>query len=185
MLKFSRKKVAVAGAAAAFVLAMSAAAAFAAPVLQPGVTSWPGMSGTCTNCHKYATASPAPKAAAPKVAAPKATTVSHPYVSKRRHHAGSTLWISGFVSPRISASTATLTISVQKLSAGSWETSASLATTGTVKQSGKFKHKTNYTAGVVIGQAGRYRLRAKLVWTDTKGIKHTKWSKLLYVRIYK
>ena len=42
-------------ASAIAILAVSAAAAFAAPVLQPGVTSWPGMSGVCTDCHTYAT----------------------------------------------------------------------------------------------------------------------------------
>jgi hypothetical protein len=34
---------------------MTAGVAFAAPVLQPGVTSAPGMSGVCTDCHTYAT----------------------------------------------------------------------------------------------------------------------------------
>jgi hypothetical protein len=178
MRKFSRQNVAIVAVSGAFVLALSAAAAFAAPVLQPGVTSAPGMSGTCTNCHTYASGS----SSTPKK---KTTKVSHPYVSKKRHHAGVGFALWGFVSPRINTGEATLTVGVQKLAGGSWVTSSSLAATGTLSQSGKFKHKTNYVATLNLPQSGRYRLRAKLVWIDAKGTEHTKWSKLCYLRVFR
>ncbi|MGZ4930896.1 MAG: hypothetical protein ACXV48_07900, partial [Halobacteriota archaeon] len=49
-----RKKAAIVAAIAAIAFVLTAATAFAAPVLQPGTTSYPGMHGTCTNCHTYA-----------------------------------------------------------------------------------------------------------------------------------
>ena len=181
MPKFSRKKAAIAGATAVFVLAMTAAVAFAAPVLQPGVTSAPGMSGTCTNCHTYASTPAAP--AKPKI---KKTAVSRPYVSKRHHHASKSFAVWGFISPRIPhASTATLTVGVQQFTGGSWVTTSSLAATGTVSQKGSFKHKTNYWTTMTFAETGLYRLRTKLIWTDAKGVEHTKWSKPRSVRIYK
>jgi len=187
MLKFSRKKAAIAGAIAAFVLAMTAGAAFAAPVLQPGVTSYPGMSGTCTDCHTYAKAATttAPKAKAKAKA--KKTAISHPYVSKRKHRVGITFAVWGFISPRLhNANEATLTINVQQYAGhGSWVATSGLETTGTVSQSGKFKHKTNYTAAMNITQAGSYRMRTKLIWTDAKGVERTRWSKLCYCRVFK
>ena len=66
--------VVLAGTALAFI--MGSAVALAAPVLSPGTTSAPGMSGTCTDCHTYSTPAPAPAPApkpkpAPKPALPK------------------------------------------------------------------------------------------------------------------
>jgi hypothetical protein len=50
------KKAGLVALAATALVAASVATALAAPVLQPGVTSAPGMSGVCTDCHVYATA---------------------------------------------------------------------------------------------------------------------------------
>ena len=57
-------------AAAIAILALSVATAFGAPVLQPGVTSAPNMSGVCTNCHVYAT----PPVVTPPVVTPPVVT---------------------------------------------------------------------------------------------------------------
>ena len=65
----SRKAKFVAAAAIA-IIALSVATAFGAPVLQPGVTSAPGMSGVCTNCHVYAT----PPVVKPPVVTPPVVT---------------------------------------------------------------------------------------------------------------
>jgi hypothetical protein len=59
----------VAIAATAF-MAVTVATAFAAPVLQPGVTSAPGMSGVCSDCHTYAT----PPVVTPPVVTPPVVT---------------------------------------------------------------------------------------------------------------
>ena len=55
MLGTPAKKAIVVAIAVTAIVAGSVASAFAAPVLQPGVTSAPGMSGVCTDCHVYAT----------------------------------------------------------------------------------------------------------------------------------
>ena len=56
--------------AATALVAASVATALAAPVLQPGVTSAPGMSGVCTDCHVYAT----PPVVTPPVVTPPVVT---------------------------------------------------------------------------------------------------------------
>jgi hypothetical protein len=169
------KKALLAGAIAAVVTALFAGAAIAAPVLQPGTTSAPGMSGTCTNCHTYA------KPAKPKVSAP-----SHPYVSKGKHRASKSLRVFGYISPRLSgAQESTLTVYAYTKVNGSWVTTDSLTTTGTISAKGSFKRKTNYAATLHLEKAGKYRLRTRLVFVDAKGVKHDKWSKIHVVRIYK
>jgi hypothetical protein len=181
------KKALFAGAIAAAIVAVTAAAAFANPVLQPGQTSAPGMSGTCTDCHTYAKpASTAAPIVKPKPK-PKATVVSHPYVTAGVHRAGRVLKAWGFVSPRLPKGTqgTTMTITVQQSVKGSWVATSSLGTTATVANKGKFAHRTNYTDKLTIGQAGLYRLRAKLVWRDAKGVEHTKWSKPLVIKVHK
>ena len=99
------KKVWLVAAMTAALVVVFVATALAAPVLQPGVTSYPGMSGTCTNCHTYATP-PAPAPAPTPVATPPAPTTptvgtsgggddgDRPVIKKakhkkhhRRHHA--------------------------------------------------------------------------------------------------
>jgi hypothetical protein len=67
---FSKKARLVAVTATA-ILAVSVAAAFAAPVLQPGTTTAPhGNRGTCTGCHTYAT----PPVVTPPVVTPPVVT---------------------------------------------------------------------------------------------------------------
>jgi hypothetical protein len=51
-------------------VALAATALVAAPVLQPGVTSAPGMTGVCTDCHVYAT----PPVVTPPVVTPPVVT---------------------------------------------------------------------------------------------------------------
>ena len=175
-----RKKAAIVGAVAALAFVLSAATAFAAPVLKPGTTSAPGMSGTCTDCHTYA------KAASATPAKPKATVVSHAFASKGKHRASKTLSIWGYISPKLpDIKEATLTVTAARSVGHSWVTTTSMNATGTIVAKGKFKNKTNYTAKLHLSQAGRYRLRTKLVYKDAKGVEHTKWSTVFYVRIYK
>jgi hypothetical protein len=167
-------------AAAALAFVLSAATAFAAPVLQPGTTSYPGMSGTCTDCHTYA------KAVSTTPAAPKATVVSHTYAANGKHHATKSLFVWGYISPKLPNLTeATLTVVAARSVGKSWVTTTSMNATGTVASRGRFKNKTNYTAKLHLNVAGRYRLRAKLVYTDAKGVEQTKWSKVYTIRIYK
>lgn len=178
MRKTLSKKAVLAAAIAVVAIAITAGAAFAAPVLQPGVTSAPGMSGTCTNCHTYA--QPAAKAA------PKPVAVSHPYVAKGKHRPGRTLKVWGYIAPRVpKTSETTLTIVVQKRIGRSWVTTDSLGATGTVTIKGKFKgKKDNYAAKLKL-PAGLYRLRAKLVYLDAKGVEKTRTSKFLAVKVHK
>jgi len=169
-------KMAIVGVLALAVLIISAGTALAAPVLMPGVTSAPGMSGTCTDCHTYA----------PSSTTTPTTTVSHPYMRSVKHHAGKAFKVWGYISPTLPDTTeATLTISVQKLTRRGWVAKPSLMTTGTVSQSGKFKNKTNYTDTVRFPSAGRYRMRVKLVWTDAADTVDTKWSRSYPVRVFK
>ena len=64
------KKAGLVALASIAIVAVFVATAFAAPVLQPGVTSAPGMSGVCTNCHAYAK----PPVVTPPVVTPPAVT---------------------------------------------------------------------------------------------------------------
>ena len=181
MHKTLSKKIVIVGMVAALALVLSAGAAFAAPVLAPGTTSAPGMSGTCTDCHTYATPT-----APVTPAKPKSTMVSHPFAAKGRHSADTTFTIWGYITPKLpKLGDATLTVGVENyMGHGSWAASSTLAATGTVSATGKFKGKTNYTATMHIAHPARYRFRTKLVYNDAKGVKHTKWSKLFYIRIY-
>ena len=64
------KKAGLVALASIAIVAVFVATALAAPVLQPGVTSAPGMSGVCTNCHTYAT----PPVVTPPVVTPPVVT---------------------------------------------------------------------------------------------------------------
>lgn len=180
MHKFLGKKAAVAAAIAAVVLAVTAAAAFAAPVLQPGTTSAPGMSGTCTDCHTYA------KPAA--TVAPKAPSMSKPYLPNGKIRVRRTFKTYGFVSPSLptsSTQTATLTVTVQRLKGKKWVAFPAASATGTVSATGKFKGKTNWTAKLKIGRVGTYRFRAKLTYLDASAVEHVKYSKWAKIKVKK
>jgi len=127
------------------------------------------------------------KPAARAKAKGKPTFVSHPYTKKDTMKTGADFRVWGYINTwhRVALTTeSTLTIQVQKWKGGrSWETSAGLATTATVSPSGTFKKKTNYATHMAVGLKGRYRLRASLVWTDTKGVQHTRRSSWKYIRI--
>lgn len=172
------KKLVVTVAAAIAAIAVTAGVAFAVPVLPPGTTSWPGMSGTCTNCHTYA--------AAKVKTSSKHTVVSHPYATRGKHRPGRALKVWGYIAPKLpNTSEATLTIVVQRRVKGSWVATDGLTTTGTVTVKGKFRgNKTNYHATLHIPRSGQYRLRAKLVYLDAKAVEHTKTSKFLSVKIH-
>ena len=68
------KKAGIVALATCAIVAIFAATAFAAPVLQPGVTSAPGMSGVCTDCHVYASAPTTPPVVTPPVVTPPVVT---------------------------------------------------------------------------------------------------------------
>jgi len=159
--------------------ALTAAAAFAGPpVLQPGQTSAPGMSGTCSNCHTYA------KAAAP--AAP--VMFSRPLVKHATVKHNRTFGVTGYIDPSVttSATATTVTVSVQRRnSRGKWIAVPSLNQTATVSATGKYANKLNYVASFKIRRLGKYRLRAKLVYLDASSTSQIKWSKTTTVTIKK
>ncbi len=71
MQRTTSKKFKLVGLAATALVAASVAAAFAAPVLQPGTTVPPhGDRGTCTSCHTYATPVVTPPVVTPPVVTP-------------------------------------------------------------------------------------------------------------------
>lgn len=174
MRRFFGKKAAIVGVMAVAIIALSAANAFAAPVLQPGTTSAPGMSGTCTDCHTYAKPASAPKPAAPK---PAVLLPSHPYLASSRCTLGQSFDVWGFIPPKL-AKTAddTLTISVQRYTHKKWTAVTSLDQTATLSMSGKFKNKTNYSLSLTLNRGGSYRMQATLVYKDAKGVVRTKRS---------
>jgi hypothetical protein len=178
MSRFLGKKTTMACVTVAVAVAMSAAVAVAIPVLQPGQTSAPGMSGNCAGCHTYAVA------AAPKVVANR---VSHPYMAKKKVKLGRTFKVWGFFPPKLSgAADTTLTIGVQRLDTHKkWIAVPSLTTTGTVTATGKFKKMTNYGAKLTIKRAGNYQMRAKLIYKNADGIEATKWSPVTKFKVVK
>jgi hypothetical protein len=183
MKKTHGTKAAIAAAVAAAAIVLSAGVALAAPVLQPGVTSAPGMSGNCASCHRYAK----PAAAMPKPMMTSAM-MSQPRVPKQKQMVGVAFSCWGYIAPKLpNTHEATVTITVQRWThaGGSWVATSGLNTQGMVSATGQFKGKTNYHAKLKIGEAGRYRMRAKLVWMDAKGVKHTTWSKRLIFRVHK
>ena len=178
-----RKRAAVVLAMAAVAALVSATTAFAVPVLQPGVTSAPGMSGTCTNCHAYA------KAAAQPVVKPvvKAAVFSRPFLRKSAFRRNRDFRANGYFAPTLASSTnATVTIAVQRRNArGKWVATPSFDETATLSATGKFKNQISYTALLNISRVGHYRLRAKLVYLDASAVSHVMLSKLTVVDIKK
>lgn len=180
-------KAAFAVAIAIIVVAMSAVAAFAAPVLQPGVTSAPGMSGTCTDCHTYAKPASTPggtTAAKPKPK-PAGMMVSHPYITKSAHTAGVAFTVYGFFAPKTpKANQTSLALSAQQWNGhGNWVATSGPNATAVISAKGAFLRKMNYKGTMTIPTAGRYRLRATLAWIDAKGVEHVRRSSFLYVQI--
>ena len=161
--------------------ALTAGAAFAAPVLQPGQTSAPGMSGTCTNCHTYAKAPAAAPAAAPVM-------FSRPFVAHAKVKHGRAFGVTGYIDPSVttSATATTVTVSVQRRNShGRWIAVPSLNQTATVSATGKYANKLNYVASFKIRRLGKYRLRAKVVYLDASSTSQVKWSKFTMVTIKK
>ncbi|HEY5540268.1 MAG TPA: hypothetical protein VIL41_02310 [Coriobacteriia bacterium] len=185
MRKHLGKRVAIVFVAAAVAAIVAAGTALAAPVLQPGVNSAPGMSGTCTNCHTYAK----PAVAKPAVAKPAAKPVlfSRPFVKKAHFRRGRTFTAAGYFSPTLaSATNATVTISVERRNAhGRWVATPSYNETATLSPTGKYKNEINYTAAMKINRLGKFRLRAKLVYLDASSVSQSKWSKPTTVTIKK
>lgn len=135
-------------------------------------------------------AMPAAAVAKSVKAAGRPTFISHPYTKNSTLRIDKDFRTWGYVNTWKRApltKDATVTIAVEKwnASARSWESSGGLATTATVSASGKFKKKTNYFANMKIGITGRYRMRAMLVWMDTAGVEHTKWSSRKYFKMKK
>lgn len=159
--------------------ALAAGAAFAGPpVLQPGQTSAPGMSGTCTDCHTYA------KAVAP--AAP--VMFSRPLVRHATVKHNRAFGVTGYIDPSVttSATATTVTVNVQRRNShGKWVAAPSLNQTATVSATGKYAGKLNYVASFKIRRLGKYRLRAKLVYLDASSTSQVKWSKTTTVTIKK
>jgi len=81
------KKAGLVALASIAIVAVFVATALAAPVLQPGVTSAPGMSGVCTDCHTYAKPPVVtPPVVTPPVVTPPTTT---PGAGERHEKEGS------------------------------------------------------------------------------------------------
>jgi hypothetical protein len=160
MRHLSSKKAILVGATALAIVALSAAVALAAPVLQPGTTSAPGMSGTCTDCHTYAK----PATAAPK---PLPQVVSHPYIAKTKQKINHAFAVWGYFPPSMAGTTDdTLTVTVQRYAHKKWTGVASLTTTATISASGKFKNENNYALKLKVTRAGSYRMRATLAFVS-------------------
>jgi hypothetical protein len=172
------KKAAIAGMMALAILALTAAVAVAAPVLQPGQTSAPGMSGTCTNCHTYAKS---------VVAKPAPLLPSHPYLARVKQKTGRTFKIWGYVPPTLSgASNATMTVYVERLNSHKkWVAVPSLDQTATLSVTGAFKNKTNYVGKLKINRLGKYRIQVKLVCRNASDVEVTKWSSRTTFKIVK
>lgn len=184
MHKSLRKRAAVVFAIAAVAALVTAGTALAAPVLQPGVTSAPGMSGTCTNCHTYATAA-VKKTVAKPVAKP--VLFSRPFLAKSAFKRSANIKVNGYFSPTLASSTnATVTIVVQRLNAhGKWVAASSFNKTAKLSATGTYKNKISYSAAMKINRLGRFRLRAKLVYLDASAVSHVMWSKFSPVSIRK
>ena len=182
MRKHLGKKLVAVVAAVVVVGALAAGTAFAIPVLQPGQTSAPNMSGRCTDCHKYAKAT---VTAAP-VAAP--VLLSRPFVKNAKIRRGRTFKVTGYIDPSLttSATATTVTVNVDRRnSRGKWVAVPSLNQTATVSAIGKYVKKLNYVASLKIARVGTYRLRAKLVYLDASSASQVKWSKPTTVTIKK
>lgn len=114
--------------------------------------------------------------------------VSHPYTKKSTLELGKDFAVWGYVRTfknRPISGDASVTIEVQRWkSKHSWEASSGLTASTMLSATGKFRNKTNYTATMDIGAKGRYRLRAVLVWHDSKG-DHRMRSSWKYIRVEK
>ena len=173
MRKHLGKRLVAVIAAVVVVGALAAGAAFAAPVLQPGQTSAPGMSGTCTNCHTYAKPAVAVAPAAPVM-------FSRPFAKSVKVKRNRTFRVTGYIDPSVStsATAATVTVSVERRnSRGKWVATPSYNQTATVSATGKYANKLNYVANFKIGRLGKFRLRAKLVYLDASSVSKVKFSK--------
>jgi len=178
MRKHLGKKLVAVVAAVVVVSALAAGAAYAIPVLQPGQTSAPGMSGTCTNCHTYA--KPA-VAAAPVM-------FSRPFAKSAKVKRNRTFKVTGYIDPSVTTSTTatTVTVSVERRNKkGKWVATPGFNRTATVSATGKYANKLNYVASFKIGRLGKYRLHAKLVYLDASSASQVKWSKPTTVTIKK
>lgn len=128
-------------------------------------------------------AAKAAKAAGKKMTKP--LFISHPFVSKSRIAVGTEFEAWGFVWPMIAdTESAQITLVVQKWEGfGKWTEMSEADTEGTLSDgSGKFTKKSNYSATMSLDEVGRYRIRAKLVWTDAEGVSHAMQSSWKHVR---
>jgi hypothetical protein len=180
MRTYLRKRAAVVFAGAAVVVMVGASAAFAAPVLQPGQTSAPGMSGTCTDCHTYAK----PAAAKPKA---KPVLFSRPSLKKPTFKLNANFKAVGYFAPSLaSTNTATVTVGVERRNAkGAWVRTTSYDETATLSATGWYKNKITYVATMNINRAGKYRLRARLAYVDADSVSRVKWTGTRVVTIRK
>jgi hypothetical protein len=174
------KRAAVVLAGAAVIVMVGVTTALAAPVLQPGQNSAPGMSGTCTDCHTYA------KPAAPKPA-PKPTLFSRPLLGSSKYKRSRNFNAVGYFAPSLaSTNTATVTVTVERRNTqGKWVRLKSYDETATLSATGKYKNKITYTARMNINRLGKYRLRATLRYLDADKVARVKWSKLSVLIIRK
>jgi hypothetical protein len=174
------KRAAIVLAIASVAVILSASVAVAAPVLKPGVTSWPGMGGVCTDCHTYST-----PAAAKPVASP--VLFSRPFLKNGKVRRARNFKAAGYFSPTLStAASATVTIGVERRGPrGRWVATRSFNETAAVSATGKYKNQINYTAVMNINRLGKYRIRAKLVYPNADGVIVTKWSKPTTVTVKK
>lgn len=175
-----RKRAAVVFAGAAVAAMIGATTALAAPVLQPGDTSAPGMSGTCSDCHAYAK----PAAAKPK---PKPVLFSRPALKKSAFKRNVTFKAVGYFAPSLaSTNTATVTVGVERRNTrGAWVRTKSYDATASLSTAGWYKGKITYVAKMKINRVGKYRLRARLAYLDASSVARVKWSVPRVVNIRK
>jgi hypothetical protein len=117
----------------------------------------------------------------------KKVFVQRPYTAKGRYVVSkddtATIKTWGYVKPRVaSTDEATLTVRVQKRVGNKWAARMDLEQKATLFNKSWAPGKTMYKAEMKI-PAGKYRMRARLVYKDVKGIERVKWSSFKYFRV--
>jgi hypothetical protein len=83
----------------------------------------------------------------------------------------------GLIAPMLPAGTsATFAMSVERAEGSRYVEVVNLGATGAVSKTGGLQAKPDYSTKLKASPAGRYRARAKVVWTDAHGTARTKSS---------
>ena len=111
--------------------------------------------------------------------------VKAPRLTHTSYKIGVTINAKGYVTPKFtSLAKKTLVLSVYKRNkAGKYVLVKSV--NGTLVNVAKYRHSTRYSGSFSLSAAGRYRVRAKFTWEDSKSAKHVKRSSFTYFKIVK